>query len=118
MGIGGTAKKLQKVAEMGEELYKRMNDLRAQVSEMRETVTATHERVDGLEREVAEQRAILEALAEREGIDLDAAVAEAHIEEAESAAGDGDAGDENGDEHEDVAPDEDTAVADDTASQN
>jgi uncharacterized coiled-coil DUF342 family protein len=118
MGIGGTAKKLQKVAEMGEELYKRMNDLRAQVSEMRETVTATHERVDGLEREVAEQRAILEALAEREGIDLDAVVAETHIEEAESAAGDGDADGEDEKEDVDVAPDEDTAVADDSASQN
>ncbi len=84
MGIGGTAKKLQKVAEMGEELYKRINDLRAQVAEMRETVTATHERVDRLEREVAEQRAILQALAEREGIDVDALIAEAHISEAES----------------------------------
>lgn len=84
MGIGGTAKKLQKVAEMGEELYKRINDLRAQVSEMRETVTATHERVDRLENEVAEQRAILKALAEHEGIDVDALIAEAHITEAES----------------------------------
>jgi chromosome segregation ATPase len=83
MGIGGTAKKLQKVAEMGEELYKRINDLREQVNEMRETVTATHDRVDVLESEVAEQRAILEALARKEGIDLDAVVAEAHITEAE-----------------------------------
>lgn len=89
MGLGGTAKKLQKVADMGEELYKRINDLRAQVSEMRETVNATHERVDRLESEVAEQRVILEALAEREGIDLDATIAEAHIDEAE--AGDADA---------------------------
>jgi DNA anti-recombination protein RmuC len=88
MGLGGTAKKLQKVADMGEELYKRINDLRAQVAEMRETVTATHERVDRLESEVAEQRAILGALAEAEGIDLDAVVAEAHISEAEAAAGD------------------------------
>lgn len=84
MGIGGTAKKLQKVAEMGEELYKRINDLRTQVAEMRETVTATHERVDRLENEVAEQRAILAALAEHEGIDVDALIAEAHITEAES----------------------------------
>jgi septal ring factor EnvC (AmiA/AmiB activator) len=84
MGIGGTAKKLQKVAEMGEELYKRINDLRTQVSEMRETVTATHERVDRLENEVAEQRAILQALAEQEGIDVESLIAEAHISEAES----------------------------------
>jgi septal ring factor EnvC (AmiA/AmiB activator) len=87
MGLGGTAKKLQKVADMGEELYKRINDLRTQVNEMRETVNATHERVDRLESEVAEQRAILEALAEREGIDLEATIAEAHIDEAEAGAG-------------------------------
>ncbi|WP_380678140.1 DUF5798 family protein [Salinigranum sp. GCM10025319] len=90
MGIGGTAKKLQKVAEMGEELYKRINDLREQVNEMRETVTATHDRVEVLESEVAEQRAILEALARTEGIDLDAVVAEAHITEAERSNGEGD----------------------------
>jgi chromosome segregation ATPase len=89
MGLGGTAKKLQKVADMGEELYKRINDLRTQVNEMRETVNATHERVDRLESEVAEQRAILEALAEREGIDLEATIAEAHIDEAEAEAGAG-----------------------------
>lgn len=88
MGIGGTAKKLQKVVEMGEELYTRINDLRTQVTEMRETVNATHDRVDRLENEVAEQRAILEALATAEGVDIDAVVAEAHITEAESAPSD------------------------------
>jgi DNA anti-recombination protein RmuC len=94
MGIGGTAKKLQKVAEMGEKLYKRINDLRTQVAEMQETVGATHDRVDRLENEVAEQRVILEALAEAEGIDVAALVAEAHITEAESAATSDDAGSE------------------------
>jgi peptidoglycan hydrolase CwlO-like protein len=84
MGLGGTAKKLQKVAEMGEELYRRLNELRTQVAEMRETVDATHERVDRLENEVAEQRVILEALAAEEGLDVEALVAEAHISEAET----------------------------------
>jgi peptidoglycan hydrolase CwlO-like protein len=93
MGIGGTAKKLQKVVEMGEELYTRINDLRTQVAEMRETVGATHDRVDRLENEVAEQRVILEALAEAEGVDVEALVAEAHITEAES---DGSTADESG----------------------
>jgi chromosome segregation ATPase len=108
MGIGGTAKKLQKVAEMGEELYKRINDLRAQVAEMRETVTATHNRVDRLEKEVAEQRAILQALAEREGIDVDALIAEAHISEAESGVT-ADAGGE-------ASPDADAGGASDDTS--
>ncbi|AUV81682.1 hypothetical protein C2R22_08455 [Salinigranum rubrum] len=111
MGIGGTAKKLQKVAEMGEELYKRINDLRAQVAEMRETVTATHNRVDRLEKEAAEQRAILQALAEREGIDVDALIAEAHISEAESGV----TADAGGEAAPDVDADTETQAADDAS---
>jgi hypothetical protein len=86
MGLGGTAKKLQKVAEMAEDVYARLNDLRDQVREMRETVGETKARVDALETETAEQRAILEALAEEQGIDVEAVTATAHIGEAESAS--------------------------------
>jgi hypothetical protein len=85
MGIGGTAKKIQKVAEMAEDVYKKLNELREQVVEMRETVGETKARVDNLEAENAEQRAILEAIAEEQGIDLDAVIADAHITEAEEA---------------------------------
>jgi len=31
MGLGGTAKKLQKVTDMAEDVYARLNDLRDQV---------------------------------------------------------------------------------------
>ena len=86
MGIGGTAKKLQKVAEMAEDVYKKLNELRVQIVEVRETVDETKQRVDRLEAENAEQRAILEALAEEQGIDIDAAIANAHIAEAEESA--------------------------------
>lgn len=86
MGIGGTAKKLQKVAEMAEDVYARLNELRDQLAEMRETTQATKARVDRLEVENAEQRALLEALAEREGIDVEGVTANAHIVEAERAA--------------------------------
>ncbi|RDZ64839.1 hypothetical protein C5B90_00250 [Haloferax sp. Atlit-12N] len=90
MALGGTAKKLQKVAEMAEDVYKKLNELREQVVEVRETVNETKSRVDRLEAENAEQRAILEAIAEEQGVDLDAAIAQAHISEAEE----GSAGDE------------------------
>ncbi|SFR42030.1 DUF5798 family protein [Halogeometricum limi] len=83
MGIGGTAKKLQKVAEMAEDVYARLNELRDQLAEMRETTQATKARVDRLEVENAEQRALLEALAEEEGIDVESVTANAHIAEAE-----------------------------------
>lgn len=89
MGLGGTAKKLQKVAEMAEDVYARLNDLRDQIREMRETVGETQDRVETLEAESAEQRAILEAMAEERGIDVDAVTATAHIKEAET---DGSAG--------------------------
>lgn len=76
MGLGSTAKKLQKVADTAEELYARLNDLRDQVREMQNTVGETHERVDRLETENAEQRAILEALAEERGVDVESVTAD------------------------------------------
>lgn len=86
MGLGSTAKKLQRVTDTAEELYGRINDLRDQVVEMRKTVVETNDRIEALEAESAEQRALLEALAEREGIDVEAVTADAHIGEAEGTA--------------------------------
>lgn len=83
MGLGGTAKKLQKVTDMAEDVYARLNDLREQIVEMRETTQETSDRVDRLEREAAEMRALLDALAEEEGIDVESVTAEVHITEAE-----------------------------------
>jgi uncharacterized coiled-coil DUF342 family protein len=85
MGLGGATKKLQKVADMGEELYARMNELREQIVEVRETVQDTHERVAALENKVDQQEALLEALAENEGINVDELLTEVAIEEAEPA---------------------------------
>lgn len=87
MGLGSTAKKIQKVADTAEELYSRINDVRDQVQEMQQTTIETKDRVGALESEVAEQRALLEALAKEQGIDLDSVTAEAHIEQAENAGG-------------------------------
>lgn len=102
MGLGGTAKKLQKVIDMADEVYTRLNDLREQVVEMRETTQETKDRIERLEVESAEMRALLEALAEEQGIDVESVTADAHIHEAEgegdeatdAEAGDGDAGDD------------------------
>lgn len=95
MGFGSTAKKLQQVADMAEDVYARLNKLREQVSEMRETVVETQGRVDELDRELAEQRAIIEALAEQQGIDTEAITAEVHVVDAEEVAGE--EGNEGGD---------------------
>jgi DNA anti-recombination protein RmuC len=98
MGLGSTARKLQTVADTAEKLYARVNDVRERLVETQETVVESAERLDRIEAELAEQRAIVEAVAEAEGIDLDAVAAEAHIGEAESA-GDptGDTDDPTGD---------------------
>ncbi|CCQ37105.1 uncharacterized protein Nmlp_2960 [Natronomonas moolapensis 8.8.11] len=87
MGLGGATRKLQKVADMGEELYSRINELREQILEMRETVTQTNRRVTALENKLDGQAAILEALAEKEGIDVDELLTEVAIEEAEADDG-------------------------------
>jgi hypothetical protein len=88
MGLGGATRKLQKVADMGEELYSRISELREQMLEVRETVGETNERVAALENKVDGQGAILEALAEKEGIDVDEILTEVAIEEAENAESD------------------------------
>ncbi len=84
MGLGSATRKLQKVADMGEELYSRINELREQVLEMQETVRETNERVAALENKVDGQTAIVEALAKQEGIDVDELLTEVAIEEAEA----------------------------------
>lgn len=100
MGLGGATKKLQKVADMGDELYSKINELRDQIVEMRATVQHTHERVQTLENKVDQQGAVIEALAEQEGIDVDTIHTQVAIEEAEPAVteaeGDGGAGEPSG----------------------
>ncbi|WP_248903672.1 DUF5798 family protein [Halocatena marina] len=71
MGLGGTAKKLQKVANMAEDLYARLNDLREQLMGLRETVERTNTEVDQLRYEHEVTRALLERVAEQQGIDVD-----------------------------------------------
>lgn len=89
MGLGSTAKKLQQIADMAEDVYARLNQLREQVAETRKTVDETKDRVDELDRELAEQRALVEALAEEQGIDVEAITAEVHVVDAEAVADEG-----------------------------
>ncbi|SNR62532.1 DUF5798 family protein [Halorubrum vacuolatum] len=83
MGFGDTAKRIQTLADKAEQTYQKLNELRDEVQHTQTTVTDTAERVGRLENELAEQRAILNAIAEEVGVDLEATSAEAHISEAE-----------------------------------
>ncbi|MBX0347933.1 MULTISPECIES: DUF5798 family protein [Haloarcula] len=91
MGFGSTAKKIQKVADVADKLYTKVNELKTQVQELRETVEDTNGRVDDVERQVAEQRALLEAIADEQGVDVDAVLTDdverAPADAAETAHG-------------------------------
>ncbi|MFC7096529.1 DUF5798 family protein [Halobaculum marinum] len=80
MGLGSTAKKLQTVADMAEKLYAKVNEIREQVESMQDSVETTEARVGALERETARQRAVIEALAEQQGVDVDAVVDDLDLE--------------------------------------
>ena len=70
--IGGAGKKISRMVDLAEELYERVNDLRARVESMTETVEGTADRVERLEAELAEQRALVAAIAEEQGVDVEA----------------------------------------------
>lgn len=78
--LGNAGKKLQRMLDLAEELYERMNDLREQLRKMQETVEDTNERVSGIEEEQAANRALLEALADEQDIDVDSVVDEPETE--------------------------------------
>ena len=86
MGFGDTAKKIQTLADRAERTYKKISELRDEVDETQETVIDTSERVKTLENEMAEQRAVLDAVAEEVGVDLERVSTEAHIADAEESA--------------------------------
>jgi methyl-accepting chemotaxis protein len=83
MPLGGATKKLQQIVDMAEQTYERLNELREQVQEMRQTVIDTNRRIRELERTVDDQRALIEALAHDTDVDVEQVLAEAAIEEAE-----------------------------------
>ena len=87
MGLGSTAKKLQKLADIVEKTYKRLNELRDQLADLRSTVEDTGQRVEGLERAGAAQRALLDASAEDHALDPETVTADATA----SGSGDGSA---------------------------
>lgn len=81
MGLGSTAKRLSKVADVAEDIYGRLQRLREEVDATRETVEDTNGRVATLEAELAEQRALLEAVADEQGVDPDEVVGGAEGDE-------------------------------------
>ena len=103
MGLGSTAKKIQGISDKAEQMYKQVQELQSRIIHLEEEVDDTHDTVKTLDVEMAEQRALLEAIADEQGLDVDAIVAEASIDEAESgeddaATEDAEAGDAEADD--------------------
>jgi len=71
MGLGGTAKKLQKVIDAAEQLYSKMNEVIERLNKLEGDVETTSTQVDNLERAIAEQRALVEAIATQQGLDVE-----------------------------------------------
>lgn len=74
--LGNAGKKLQRMVDLAEELYERMNQLREQLRDLQGTVEETNERVAAIETEQTAQRALLEAIADERDIDVDAVLDE------------------------------------------
>lgn len=71
MGFGSTAKKLQQVVDAADDLYAKINDLKDDIAGIQDTIEDTNDRVTGVETELTEQRELLEAIAESEGIEVE-----------------------------------------------
>ncbi|WP_245998607.1 DUF5798 family protein [Halalkalicoccus subterraneus] len=111
MGLGSTTKKIQMMADKAEQLYTQLNEVKKQLEDLRIKLESTHETVAGLEVKHEQNRAILEALAEEQGIDVEQVITDASIEDAETLGEDEpdtDPGEIADDEKVPGAPDEPT----------
>lgn len=69
--IAGTKKKLQRMVKVAEETYKKINEVIEEIEQLQTDLAKTSEQVDHIESELAEQRALIEALAEKQGLDVE-----------------------------------------------
>ena len=79
MDIAGIKKKVQRLMKVAEESYKKISELLQRMERLQEDLETTSKQVDRMERELAEQRALFEALAEKQGVDVAAVLAEADL---------------------------------------
>ena len=85
MGLGSTAKKIQMVSDRAEQMYKQVQELQERIFHLEEEVDDTHDTVRRLDHQLTEQRALLIEMAEGQGLDAEAILADAAIDEAEEA---------------------------------
>ena len=69
MGLGSTARKIQTLSDRAEELYRKIGEVLERIQGIAETIEDTHDRLDDIDRRLARQEALLEAVAEANDID-------------------------------------------------
>lgn len=83
MGLTNTAKKLQGLSERAEAMYKQVQKLQERIISLEEEMDDTHDTVNRIDHQLTEQRELLLAIAEEQGIDGEEILAQAAIDEAE-----------------------------------
>ena len=91
MGLGSTAKKIQGLSDRAEAMYKQVQELQQRIMHLEEEVDDTHDTVKRMDHQLTEQRALLLAIAEENGLDGEEILAEAAIDEADELAAEADA---------------------------
>lgn len=97
--IAGTKQKVQRMVKVAEETYKKINEVIEKVETLQKDLATTSEQVDHMETELAEQRALLEALVHEQGVDVEAVLEDVEYPERLAPGEDGNGeGDESGSE--------------------
>ncbi|WP_226481707.1 DUF5798 family protein [Natrinema amylolyticum] len=101
MGLGSTAKKIQTLSDRAEAMYKQVKKLQQRITGLEEEMDETHDTVTRLDHQLTEQRALLLAIADEQGLDgeqilADAAIDEVELEDESAADGDESVANEDG----------------------
>ena len=83
MGLGSTAKKIQGLSERAEAMYRQVQELQQRIIGLEEEMDDTHDTVKRMDHQLTEQRALLLAIAEEQGIDGEQILADAAIDEVD-----------------------------------
>lgn len=79
MDIAGTKRRVQRLVKVAEESYKKISELLERMERLQTDLETTSRQVDHIEHELAEQRVLLEAVAESQGLDVETLLAEADL---------------------------------------
>ena len=74
------------ISDKAEEMYKQVQQLQKRIIRLEDEVDDTHDTVEGIDHQLTEQRQLLLAMADEQGIDGEQILAEAANDEAEEPA--------------------------------